>query len=80
MLPAKLHAHWEPKDEAILINTLFTIGSGPTFREPAFQQAADNVNVNLKKGAPKNFESYRTKWFRVCVSYVYVLPVSDLYD
>jgi hypothetical protein len=80
VLPAKLHAHWEPEDEAILINTLFTNGPGPTYREPVFRQAADDVNVNLKKGAPKNFESCRTKWFRVCVSCVHVLPVSDLYD
>jgi hypothetical protein len=80
VLPAKLHAHWEPEDEAILINTLFTNGPGPTYREPVFQQAADDVNVNLKKGAPKNFESCRTEWFRVCVSCVHILPVSDLYD
>jgi len=69
---------WELGEEAALIEFLSgrkeAMTSNHMFKSGVFQDVANLVNSKFKKMRTK--DTCRTKWQRVCISLVCVLPVS----
>jgi hypothetical protein len=86
-LPTRPRAFWDPDDEFLLLETILTkkreLGvsmSNGTFPERVFGEAAIVLNekrTNLRsKGSEKTANSCNTKFKKVCIPFVRVLPVS----
>jgi hypothetical protein len=76
-------AHWTIFEEAVLIQFLFErknkMISRTMFKDTVFKQAAKALNRFHEKGGKKTSISCRSKWTKVCISFVRDLP-ANLYD
>jgi hypothetical protein len=75
--PTRTKAYWTQEDEAALIAFLAgkkdELGS-TAFKQPIFNEAAQELNANRTKGGEKTGSSCLTKWTRVrFLLYVYYM-------
>jgi len=71
--------HWDTEEEAVLIHFLAErvgeMTSNQMFKEAVFKEAAAALVPYHKKGGMKDAGSCKSKWSRVCTSFVHVLLV-----
>jgi hypothetical protein len=69
-------AVWSTDDEEFLIQFLLErkgeMTSNAMFKETVFKEAGEALDKRLKKGAKKTALSCKTKWMRVCISFVFL--------
>ena len=67
-------AHWTIFEEAVLIQFLFErkdkMNSRTMFKDTVFKRAAEALNRFHEKGGKKTSISCRSKWTKVCISFV----------
>ncbi len=77
------HAHWTINNETFFINFLSlkvvdTTTSDNTFKDSIFKEVAGALEDHhpCERGGKKTMASCKLKWLRVCISFVYILPIS----
>jgi hypothetical protein len=83
-VPTHENVHWTIDEETFLIRFLSertlagdTISSSDNmYKDSVFKEVADALAPHCKKGAAKSMASCKSKWGRVCISFVRISPVS----
>jgi len=77
------HARWTIDNETFFINFLSlkaidTTTSNNMFKDSVFKEAVGALEDHhpLERGGKKTMASCKSKWLRVCISFIYILPVS----
>ena len=72
-------AIWTDDDDAAMIQFFLqkkgTMTANAMFKQPVFEEVARLLNNSCQKGGKKSFSSCRSRWIKVCIPFIRVLPV-----